>query len=165
MKHVIGLFDDRSEAIRAQQELLRAGFQATDVHVIAETADPQGANTGQSFWDSIKDFLGLEPTDVYREAARRGGTLVRVRTADERADMAADILNRFNPVDVDSRADQWRKEGWSPTSRSTTTTTAAPIAGSARTSPTTPSRTAPRAQATGEQVIPVTKEELNVSKR
>jgi len=167
MKHIIGLFDDRADAIRAQQDLLRAGFPASDVRVTTETAgSTTGAHTGESFWESIKDFLGLEPTDVYKEAARRGGTLLRVQTTDERADMAADIMNRFNPVDVDRRADEWRKEGWRSTSTTTAATSAVPPATTAPRTPTAPlSGTAARSTTSGEQVIPVTQEELNIGKR
>lgn len=58
--------------------------------------------------------LGIpeEHAEYYSEGVRRGGTLLVVRSNDERADMVADIMNRFAPVDVEERAGMWRKEDW-----------------------------------------------------
>jgi uncharacterized protein (TIGR02271 family) len=58
--------------------------------------------------------LGVPEDDAeyYAEGIRRGGTLVTVRAADERADEAADIMNRYNPIDLDRRVESWRGEGW-----------------------------------------------------
>jgi uncharacterized membrane protein len=59
--------------------------------------------------------LGIpeEEANIYAEAVRRGGTLVLVQTSDEMADRAADILNRFDPVDTESRATDYRQDNWS----------------------------------------------------
>lgn len=43
----------------------------------------------------------------YAEGVRRGGTLVVVKTSDDQANTAVDIMNRFNPVDFERRATQW----------------------------------------------------------
>jgi uncharacterized protein (TIGR02271 family) len=50
----------------------------------------------------------------YAEGIRRGGSLVTVRTQDEMANKAAQIMNRFNPVDVRGQSRQWQQnENWS----------------------------------------------------
>lgn len=43
----------------------------------------------------------------YAEGVRRGGTLVTVRTEEDQVERAADILNRFAPVDINQRAGEW----------------------------------------------------------
>ena len=48
----------------------------------------------------------------YAEGVRRGGTLVMVNAADERADEAAAILDRHAAVDVEERSTNWRERGW-----------------------------------------------------
>ena len=49
----------------------------------------------------------------YGEGMRRGGVLVTVATKDETAEQAESILSRHNPIDLSSRAEEWRKSGWS----------------------------------------------------
>jgi hypothetical protein len=58
--------------------------------------------------------LGIpeEHANYYAEGIRRGGTLVTVRTEDHMAEDARMVLNRFNPIDIDTRARQWQDEGW-----------------------------------------------------
>lgn len=56
--------------------------------------------------------LGIpeEHANYYAEGVKRGGTLVVLRANDDQADMAADIMNRYHPVDVERRAATWRQE-------------------------------------------------------
>jgi len=53
-----------------------------------------------------------EEAGYYVEGVRRGGTLVTVSARDEQADQAMDIMNRYNPVDIEERSQQWRSSGW-----------------------------------------------------
>jgi len=49
----------------------------------------------------------------YVESVRRGNALVTVNvTNDDDAQTATNVMRRYNPVDVKSRADQWREKGW-----------------------------------------------------
>jgi hypothetical protein len=49
----------------------------------------------------------------YVESVRRGNALVSVAvTDDDDAETATNVLRRYNPVDVKSRAEQWRASGW-----------------------------------------------------
>jgi len=50
-----------------------------------------------------------EEAQLYNEGVRRGGTLIAVKTADDMADRAADVLNRFGAVDIDERAESYRQ--------------------------------------------------------
>ena len=49
---------------------------------------------------------------IYAEGVRRGGTLVIVKTDTNRIDRAKAVLNRYNPVNVEQRASDWRRDGW-----------------------------------------------------
>jgi stress response protein YsnF len=57
---------------------------------------------------------GIPETEAgyYSEGVNRGGTLVAVRTADNMVDQVVAIMDRYNPVDIDRRVDEWRASGW-----------------------------------------------------
>jgi uncharacterized protein (TIGR02271 family) len=77
-----------------------------------------------------------EEAHYYAEGVKRGGTVITVHARDDRtADCAAQVMRQHGAVDIEQRADQWRQEGWSGRA------------------------------VEGEEVIPVTKEELAVGKR
>ncbi len=59
--------------------------------------------------------MGVDEDDahVYAEGIRRGGTLVSLTTNDEWAERAETIMNRYHPVDIDTRSSLWREGGWS----------------------------------------------------
>lgn len=75
-----------------------------------------GAVGGAVVGGIIGGLIGLgipeEEAHTYAEGVRRGHTLVTVRAADEIAPNIADIMNRHDPIDVNTRAEQWRREGW-----------------------------------------------------
>ncbi len=72
-----------------------------------------GAVTG-SVAASLIDFgIPDEEAQHYVESVRRGHALVTVTVNnDEDALTATNVLRRYGPVDVKSRADQWRERGW-----------------------------------------------------
>jgi hypothetical protein len=53
-----------------------------------------------------------EEAQYYTEGVRRGGTLVTARVEDDWFDRARAIMNRYDPVDINERAAQWRQTGW-----------------------------------------------------
>lgn len=53
-----------------------------------------------------------EEAHYFAEGIRRGGTLIGVTTPDEDVDIVTDILNRYNPVDLEQRSADWRSTGW-----------------------------------------------------
>ena len=71
-----------------------------------------GAATGGLLGALVQWGVPEEEAGYYAEAVRRGSTLVAVRTPDNQVDRVVDILERFNPVDVNQRAESWREEGW-----------------------------------------------------
>lgn len=47
--------------------------------------------------------------EQYAEGVRQGGTLVTITTSEDRARDAIDIMNQFNPVDIERRAETWQE--------------------------------------------------------
>jgi len=128
MQAVIGAFDDRTQAERAVQRMVEAGFARDEVHL--EQHEPQlasgnrGQDTGERRTGGIMGFLASLFTSEdqantghahnYEEAARRGSSVVVVKASDAaRAEQACAILHEAGAVDVDERVRQWRAQGWS----------------------------------------------------
>jgi hypothetical protein len=65
---------------------------------------------------------GLSETEAaaYAEGVRRGGTLVTVRSDENRAAQVMSILNGAGSIDLDQRAEGWRAEGWTGGTQGTT---------------------------------------------
>jgi stress response protein YsnF len=53
-----------------------------------------------------------EEAGLYAEGVRRGGALLALRTDEAEADRAIEVMERFDPVDIDTRASEWRQSGW-----------------------------------------------------
>jgi hypothetical protein len=94
-------------AIPGLGPLVAAGVLATTL---------AGAATGAAaggILGALTDYgVSGEDAHVYSEGIRRGGTLVTVRTADDRAQMAREVLNRYDPVDIPARRNAYREGGW-----------------------------------------------------
>ncbi len=58
--------------------------------------------------------LGIPEQEAhyYAEGVRRGGVLVTVQADEYNADQITDILNHHDPIDIHSRAQKWREQGW-----------------------------------------------------
>jgi len=77
-----------------------------------------GAGLGAAAGGLVGALVGAgipeEDAGVYAEGVRRGGALVTVQAeTDSDADRAADILDRYNVVDIDERSSNYRSGGWS----------------------------------------------------
>jgi len=125
MQHtLVAVFDNRSDAQSAMDELLASGFSRTDVNV--SSADPTGQSSSLSgdvpgidqtheegIGASIKHFFtGLFGSDNdthvsrYSDAVTRGHHVLTVTTQSEpEVERAADVIERFGPVDIDERHD------------------------------------------------------------
>ena len=72
-----------------------------------------GAATGGIVAGLVDLGMDEEDAEYYAEGIRRGGALVTVNLdADEHVERAEEILNRFDPVDVDERGETYRTSGW-----------------------------------------------------
>jgi uncharacterized protein (TIGR02271 family) len=180
---VVGIFDTQSAAEQAREQLLAAGFAASDVSFTSAEGGSAdlSSSTATSSASTVADadrpgpiarfFENLFGTgddveardryaDTYHEAFRRGACGVSVRaSSDAEIDRAQSILNQAGAVDIDSRASSWREEGW--TGRQDVR--AAPIAG-AEASPAALAAASPAREGTTQKLQEV-EEELRVGKR
>jgi uncharacterized protein (TIGR02271 family) len=131
-KTVIGLFDDRREAQHIVQALVDDGFRREDIRTLTSQEE---ASVGTLSAHGVPEA----EAQAYADAVRRGGAVVLLDTADERADRAVAIMQRAPAVDREARtgADAARARG----------------------------RAGTREVETGDVKVPVVEEELQVGTR
>jgi uncharacterized protein (TIGR02271 family) len=133
MQHtLIAVFDNHNDAVSAKNELLSSGFSSTDVRLSHgdETA-PGGSMAGSGstastdadnepgIGTSIKNFFSdifgtdnHEHTSKYSTAVERGNHVLTVNTDSEpEVERAADIVERFGPIDIDEQSQKWASSG------------------------------------------------------
>jgi hypothetical protein len=75
-----------------------------------------GAGIGAAAGGIIGALVGAgipeEDASFYAEGVRRGGTLVMVKSSDDMAQRAYDLMRSNGAVDVDERSGSWRSSGW-----------------------------------------------------
>ena len=105
---IAALFHTQGEAQSAHDALRTGGFD----HVTLSRNTTEG-DDDKGLWQSIKDFFrGDRDADIYGEAVRRGKVLLTVHTNADRAADAVDIIDRYDPIDIDAHEKTWREEGW-----------------------------------------------------
>jgi uncharacterized protein (TIGR02271 family) len=194
---VIGVYDSYTQADNALNELLASGFSRDEARLTSGATgegQPPGAQEGHAHESGIGHFFrslfGMDEHpdhhDIYSEALQRGSCVLSVNAADdERRDRAVEIMNRYDPVDLDERAAHWRSQGWSGRTEPAAAAASTPdgernryVAGTAGTGPDSgqpPQAGAPTgaAAATGAAAtagtetarFPVVEEQLKVGKR
>lgn len=165
---VVGVYDNSSDAEDAAQALVAAGFPRADVRLSSggDTAASSSQTTpsdaepsrGSGIGGFFRSLFGMddykEQHDVYAESVRRGSCVLTVDAgSEEEVDRATEIMNRFNPVDIDERSNQWKKQGWSGDDSSAPRLAEADHAQTRQT------------DTSGTSRIPVIEEELKVGKR
>lgn len=127
---VVAVFDEYGQAQSAVNALYtEGGFTQADIKLSPpedttegrqqalrsqqDTSDSGGWSIGGFFSSLFGNDQHTTDAGVYSEAVRRGSYLVTVyATSEDQADRAADILQRFNAIDLDQRASHWRSGGW-----------------------------------------------------
>ncbi|WP_292932806.1 YsnF/AvaK domain-containing protein [Noviherbaspirillum sp.] len=129
---VIGVYDDYADAEGAVQALTADGIQRSRIHLQPESEIPASGKTAKAAKAAkaeaehgaagisgfFRSLFGTEEHkehhDVYAESVRRGSYVLTFEAQDHReAERASDIMNRFNPVNIDERAGAWKQQGWS----------------------------------------------------
>jgi len=153
---VVAVFRDTSDAQAAAEELEASGFSEDEIYVNSgdrtEIAREEGSSRhegGITGW--FKRVFGSDDESdrpYYENAVSSGHVMLSVDTNEENVDAAADILNRYSPLDV-------HREGEGSGSAATTNAdTTVSGATTTRTGETDQSR-----------AIPVVEEDLRVGKR
>ncbi len=190
---VVAVYDEYGDAQGAMNALFtEGGFSQADVKLSPaedssegrqqalrsqqDTSDSGGWSIGGFFSSLFGSDQHSDDAGVYSEAVRRGSYMVSVDAqSEEQADRAADILQRFNAVDLDQRASHWRSSGWTGyqsdaplytaeeirNDRDMVSKTTVATSGQQSSSGT---RAASTSASTG-QAIPVIEEQLQVGKR
>ncbi len=118
---LIAVFDNRGDAQSAIEELVLAGFARQQIRLSegdptgAPTAGAQAATGAGTIVDSIRNFLGnlfgtdnSEHVQKYSDAVTRGHHVLTLTAADQpEVERAADIVERYGPVDIDEKAAEW----------------------------------------------------------
>lgn len=113
------IFDSKTDAAAAVARLYDAGFGKEAVHFMPNVGDDgDGSAAGaepETVWDQIQSWLFPEGGHArYSEHLRRGGFVVSViDVSRSQYQLARNILDDDGSIDIDERADQWRREGWS----------------------------------------------------
>ena len=127
MQHtLVAVFDNNADARSAMDELLASGFPRQDVRMSGDTGagitgssstatTTTSTDTDTGIGSSIKhffsDLFGSDEDDTRRlsryEGAVSGGKCVITLTADSlpEVERAADIVERFGPIDIDEHSD------------------------------------------------------------
>src|SRR5262245_32676019 len=95
---VVALFDHRSEAFLAREDLIVSGFRSTEIDV---TGEPGTVKLEKTLLERVREFFRPGETDIHQEAGKGGRTILEVSTGEERAEEARRILERHDPLAVD----------------------------------------------------------------
>lgn len=136
---LVGMFDTQAAANTAKDRLTSAGFTDSEISMAGGSPSVAGSDVEQPHEEGtvsrfFSNLFGGESDDesryggTYQEAFRRGSYGVTVKASDEgKASLAEEILDDCGAVDIDEKADAWRKEGWiggavsAPTLKTSTT--------------------------------------------
>jgi uncharacterized protein (TIGR02271 family) len=164
MQHTIAaVYNQQTQAQRAMEDLVASGIPRDDVRLSqseGEQAQRGAQEKDEGAFSGIRSFFAevfgsnrdQDDVELYSEAVRRGNYVLTVNVPEDNlVDQATDVLDRYDPVDIDEQASQWKSGGW-----------AAPQ--SMRQHSTQTAGTQGRAE-TESQAIPVVQEELKVGKR
>jgi uncharacterized protein (TIGR02271 family) len=105
MRTVVGLFEDAEEARRAIADLKQSSIATDSIREVNNA--PESAQMLQALTSDI----GEPDIRFYQEGVRQGGTLVVVTAPMQDAQRAAEIMARYNMVDVDARSAEYRSAG------------------------------------------------------
>ncbi len=115
-KTIVGLYDDRATASRVISALKEAGF--TDQHVQFASSETGSRSDFEVDASTFRDPSALtrygidsDEAGFYGEGLRRGGSLVVVRSQEQDADMAVDIMGEGNPVRYEDRNQSYKAAG------------------------------------------------------
>lgn len=124
MQTVIAAFQDRAQAERAREQLVQRGFDRDDIHIeqpqtsatgTPATQDPRSQGRISGFFANLfgSDDDYERHGSTWNEAVHRGSSVIVVDAQDEnRATEAASCLRDLGAMDIDEHASQWRAQGW-----------------------------------------------------
>lgn len=123
-KVVVGVLDAPHEVQNVLADLQNIGIDRNNIDImdhkecsrLQESADteagaPKGIFSGLMNW--VRDFgIHDKESEIIAECVRRGGSMVAVKSPNDLVETVSDILSRHGAVDIDQRADFYRKSGF-----------------------------------------------------
>jgi Domain of unknown function (DUF2382) len=98
MRTVVGLFDDRNEAMRAYTALVDEGYAKADLDILTiDDKDDEPRLTQMRQWVPEPDV------SIYLEGVRRGGTIITAYVADSSVARAAEIMSGYKMINIKKR--------------------------------------------------------------
>ncbi len=175
---IVAVFENTERAATAREALIGDGVDNARMELVDRRSDLDN-------WAALKRHaLPDEDTHLFAESLGRGHAILVIRAASGDHDRIMQVLSRFNPIDIEEHAQQWRTAGWSglhpgkaawdvhrqnvalrSTAAAATSTAPTGATAAATTAPTASTTAARGATAVQEEVIPVYEEELTVGKR
>ncbi|RZI44346.1 DUF2382 domain-containing protein [Herbaspirillum sp. HC18] len=186
---VVGVYDSYAQAQKAMSELQSCGISRSDMQLSPETdltatGDTATTTASERSHSGIGHFFrslfGMDDetrteSGVYSEAVRRGHCVLTVDAdSDEQRERAVEVMNRYDPINIEERASMWRSQGWTGYDEAAPMFTDAEIQqdrslytqGSTASTAGTAGTASTAQPATGEQTrIPIVEEELKIGKR
>lgn len=101
---IVSLFDKAADAKSVVSELKSAKFTDTNNYTQSDSGKISGLLSKANVPDEAARF--------YQEGVKGGGTLVTLRVEDNEIDRAMEIINRYNPVNIEERSTQLRAGGF-----------------------------------------------------
>jgi uncharacterized protein (TIGR02271 family) len=103
MRTVIGLFDDRTEAMNAYSALQADGFSQADLDILTNDDRDDEPKLAK-----IRQYVPEPDASIYLEGVRIGGTILTAKADANRLQRAAEIMSGYNMVNIQDRARDWR---------------------------------------------------------
>lgn len=175
---LVAVYENYTQAQSAMNALLDSGFSRSQVRITSDGGDSQsmrlssGGDNDPSAEMGIGGFFrslfGLNDADedrrisAYSQAADRGQCIVTVDTGDDdESERAMEVMNRFNPIDIDDEG--VANTAFTGTTTDTTTSDESMTTGRSNLSNTSEARAGGTLE--GGASIPIIEEELRVGKR
>jgi len=95
MRTVVGLFDDRRDAMRAHAALIQEGYAKSDLDVLSNADKTDAARLSH-----IREWIPEPDAALYIEGVRNGGTIITAYVEESTAPRAAEIMSGFNMVNI-----------------------------------------------------------------
>ena len=117
---VVAMFENYAQATAARAALEAANVPRSRIEIVDQSASADDNSFSyerheEGIWGAIRSlFLPDDDAHVYAEGVRRGHAMVVVRVdAPGDRDSVLTILEAQNPIDVQTKATEWREGGWS----------------------------------------------------
>ena len=159
---VVGLFESASEAQAAMHDLVSSKYASHDIDIKSHTDAQRGGDMKDLMQELTADGVPASEAQLYVNGVKSGDTIEILRTSDDKAEMALEIMNRHGALDIHD-AHLVRSQTTTYTGVAVGAATAAAVTTPKVNVPTTAAAKSVNAQ--GEQVLNVVEEELAVGKR